>query len=191
MKACEAVHILRMIQDECEKQHMDGEAEALQMGIQALSAQPDHSGDVNGKVDPIDRQAAIDALVTPRVHDVYDSYWDGRNKQYQKDIDAINALPSVQPEWIPVKTRPMTDEERDYWIKHYDYDLEYQDAVMFDCKMPEDNQPVWVQSRCGYVYEDVCENDDGMIGLEENGDWNDIVAWMPKYVPEPWRGEEE
>ena len=48
--------------------------------------------------DLISRQAAIDALVTPRVHDVYDSYWDGRNTQYQEDIDAINALPSVQPE---------------------------------------------------------------------------------------------
>lgn len=41
MKACEAVHILKMIQGECGKQHMDSEAEALQMGIQALSAQPE------------------------------------------------------------------------------------------------------------------------------------------------------
>lgn len=32
---------------------------ALKMGIEALSAQPDHSGDVNGKVDLIDRRAAI------------------------------------------------------------------------------------------------------------------------------------
>ena len=71
---------------------------ALKMGIEALSAQIDHSGDVNGKVDLIDRQTAIDALVTPRVLDVYDSYWNGRNKQYQEDIDAINALPSAQPD---------------------------------------------------------------------------------------------
>ena len=59
-------------------------------------------------MDLIDRQAAIDALVTPRVHDVYDSYWNGRNKQHQEDIDAINALPSAQPErkkgkWIFIR----------------------------------------------------------------------------------------
>lgn len=46
----------------------------------------------------ISLHAAIDALVTPRVHDVYDSYWNGRNKQYQEDINAINALPSAQPD---------------------------------------------------------------------------------------------
>lgn len=102
-------------------------------------------------------------------------------------------LPSAQPEphWIPIKTRPMTDEERDYWSDHFGYDIGYENDNMFDCKMPEDQQPVWVQSNCGYVYEDVCENDDGMLGLEGNGDWSDIVAWMPKYVPEPWRGEND
>lgn len=46
----------------------------------------------------ISLHAAIDALVTPKVHDVYDSYWNGRNKQYQEDINAINALPSAQPD---------------------------------------------------------------------------------------------
>lgn len=112
-----------------------------------------------------------------------------RGDAYARAYTAIDKIPTAQ-QWIPIKTRPMTDEERDYWSKHYGYDVEYEDAVMFDCKMPEDNQPVWVQSQCGYVYEDVCENDDGMIGLEGNGDWNDTVAWMPKYVPEPWKGEQ-
>ena len=85
-----------------------------------------------------------------------------------------------QLEWIPIKTRPMTDEERDYWSARYGYDVEYEDAVMFDCEMPKDKQEIWVQSKNGFIFEDVCENDDGMIGLEEYGDWVDIVAWMPK-----------
>lgn len=59
MKACEAVHILRMIQDECEKQHMDGEAEALQMAIRTFSWTHENGQD-SKKVDLIDRQAALD-----------------------------------------------------------------------------------------------------------------------------------
>lgn len=104
---------------------------------------------------------------------------------------AIEALEQPEQRWIPIKTRPMTDEERDYWSDQYGYDVDDEYAVMFDCKMPKDNQAIWLQSKCGYVFEDVCENDDGMIGLEENGDWDDIVAWMPKYIPEPWIGEED
>ena len=102
---------------------------------------------------------------------------------------AIEALEQPEQRWIPIKTRPMTDEERDYWSGQYGYDVEDEYAVMFDCEMPKDKQAIWVQSKCGYVFEDVCENDDGMIGLEGNGDWDDIVAWMPKYIPEPWIGE--
>lgn len=123
-----------------------------------------------------------DVNLTDGAKQLKDAMWAGYRK------GKADAQPEQQ--WIPIKTRPMTDEERDYWSEHYGYDIEYEDAVMFDCKMPEDKQPVWVQSKCGYIYEDVCENDDGMIGMEGNGDWNDIVAWMPKYVPEPWKGEE-
>ena len=37
MKALEAVHILRMIKEQCEKEHMDSEAEACNMAIQVLN----------------------------------------------------------------------------------------------------------------------------------------------------------
>lgn len=53
--------------------------------------------------DCISRQAAIDALVKPKVIDVYDHYWDGRNTQYKNDVDAIADLPSAQPEIIRCK----------------------------------------------------------------------------------------
>lgn len=95
----------------------------------------------------------------------------------------------AEPKWIPIKTRPMTDEERDYWSDQYGYDIEHEQAVMFDCEMPKDQQAIWIQSKCGFVFEDICQNDDGMIGLEGNGDWDDIVAWMPKYIPEPYKAE--
>ena len=37
MKACEAVHILGMIQQECEKEHMESEAEACELATKVLN----------------------------------------------------------------------------------------------------------------------------------------------------------
>ena len=71
---------------------------ALRMGIEALSAQPDHSGDVNGKVDLIDRQAAIDALMP-----IYKSA-SLRNRNVFgtaiKCMATIEELPSAQPKEV-------------------------------------------------------------------------------------------
>lgn len=113
--------------------------------------------------------------------------------QNMNDIDrqTIFNLPVAQLEqrWVPLKTRPMTEEERQYYSEMYGYDVEYEEAVMFDCKMPEDGQEIWVCSKCGNVWQDICVVDEG-IGLEGNGDWLDIVAWMPFEKPEPWKGED-
>ena len=97
-------------------------------------------------------------------------------------------LPSAQPEqrWIPIKVRPMDAEERKEWSERIGYDLEYENAVMFDCPMPDDGQEVWVCSKHGNVWQDTCQIDEGMY-LEGNGDWIDIVAWMPFNKPEPYR----
>ena len=103
---------------------------------------------------------------------------------------ALEAL-GKEPKWTPVKFRPMDEEEKQYWEEHYGYTFgEDFDGIMFDCPMPEDGQEVWVCSKCGNVWQDVCEVDEG-IGLEENGDWDDIVAWMPFNRPEPYKGEED
>lgn len=106
-------------------------------------------------------------------------------------IDMLEDLPPVQPEprWIPVKTRPMTEEERWNFEEHTGIQLDDEDAVFFDCKMPEDGQRIWISTIHGNVFEDFCENDGDFLGLEGNGDWLDVTAWMPMFVPEPWRGE--
>ena len=98
----------------------------------------------------------------------------------------IQQLPSAQ-QWIPVKTRPMTQEEREYYETVWGVVLDDEEAVLFDCPMPEDKQTIWVTTKNGYLFQDTCENDDGYIGLEGNGDWYDIVAWMPVLVPEPYK----
>ena len=159
--------------------------------------------------DLISRQAAIDELWKA----LYE-YEDKTEQQFQdsdeldigdwivhrifvqnmSDIDrqVIRSLPSAQPEqrWIPVKTRPMTEGEWQYWEEHTGVELEAEDAVFFDCQMPDDGQEIWVCYKGGTVSEDVCESDD-FCGLEGNGDWSDIVAWMPRIKPDPWKGKEE
>lgn len=102
--------------------------------------------------------------------------------------EMVDGIPDA-PQWIPVKFRPMDEEEKQYWEEHYGYKFgEDFDCKMFDCPMPEDGQEVWVCSKCGNVWQDTCVVDEG-IGLEENGDWYDIVAWMPFNRPEPYKGE--
>lgn len=89
-------------------------------------------------------------------------------------------------DWIPVKMRPMNEKERAEWSEKLGYDIEYEDAVIFDCPMPEDGQEILVSYR-KWMSMDKCEIDDGCYGLEGNGDWEDVIAWMP--LPEPWRKE--
>ena len=87
-------------------------------------------------------------------------------------------------EWVPIKLRPMTEEEKEAWAEYGDYFDE-----IFDCPMPADGQLIWVTSKCGNLWQDTCEDDGGLLSLEENGDWYDIVAWMPVYKPEPYKEE--
>ena len=99
-------------------------------------------------------------------------------------LDAILQTPTadvrevMNSAWIPVTTRPMDSEEREYWSDHFGYPLDDEDAVIFNCKMPEDGQEILV-SYSTFVSMDTCEIDGGCYGLEENGDWEGITAWMP------------
>ena len=94
--------------------------------------------------------------------------------------------PTVEPKWIPIKYRPMDEEEKQYWSEYMGADDEME---MFDCPMPEDGQEILVTFKSGYVNMDICEIDGGLYGLEGNGDWDGIIAWMP--LPEPYSEVEE
>ena len=106
---------------------------------------------------------------------------------------AIKALEcGTQGEWIPIKYRPLTEKERIAFAEHYG--IEYCDTSeekAFDCPMPEDKQEILISTSWGVV-EDYAENDvdgEGFIcyGLEINGDWDCVEAWMPK--PKPYTKE--
>lgn len=82
-------------------------------------------------------------------------------------------------EWHEVTTRPLDDEEKEYYAE-MDMELEF----IFDCEMPEDGQEILICTKWG-VDKDICSNDaDYGIGLEGRGDWDGVYAWaeMPTYA---------
>ena len=128
--------------------------------------------------DLIDRQTAYKVLT--------EYYHHKHLSQHIALKEALDKVPSVeQQRWNPVKTRPMDEEERAYWSDQLGYDFEYEDAVMFDCKMPDDGDEILV-SYGKWVNMDKCEIDGGLYCLEGNGDWDGVTAWM--LLPEPYKG---
>jgi hypothetical protein len=118
------------------------------------------------------------------------------HRAFALGVESVTIDKREQGEWIPVTYRPLTEKERITFAEHYG--VEYCDTLdekAFDCPMPEDGQEILISTSWGVV-EDVADNDidgEGFIcrGLEINGDWDGVDAWMPK--PEPYRkaGEEE
>lgn len=102
--------------------------------------------------------------------------------------EIIDSAPSP---WIPVTYRPMTeDEEKELCEKLgiKEGSLEDWEKRVFTCHLPDDGQEI-LTSFGKYVQEDICSWDEYGCGLENNGDWDGIDAWMPK--PEPYKKEGE
>ena len=100
-------------------------------------------------------------------------------------LDGIKALPSVQPkaksEWIPIKTRPLTEEEKAEMGTEYPY--------MYDCLLPDDGEEVEVTTYSGDVAMDIfCRDPEGCY-FENYCDDGDVLAWRHK--PEPYKAESE
>lgn len=100
---------------------------------------------------------------------------------------------SLDSQWIPITYRPMTEEEEKKFCEELgikEGSLEDCEKRVFDCRLPDDGQEI-LTSFGKYVQEDICSWDEYGCGLENNGDWDGIDAWMPK--PEPYKkgGEEE
>ena len=89
--------------------------------------------------------------------------------------------------WIPIKTRPLTDKEKEEYA-----DLGYSEdsiSFMYDCPLPDDGQEVLVTTRYDEVRTDTFYRDDGCY-FETYCDEDDVKAWMP--LPEPYKeGESE
>ena len=99
------------------------------------------------------------------------------------------AIKALDSQWIPITYRPLTVDERIAFADHYGIKYSDTDEKAFDCPMPEDKQSILISTSWGVV-EDYADNDidgEGFIcyGLEINGDWDGVDAWMPK--PEPYK----
>jgi hypothetical protein len=141
--------------------------------------------------DAISRQAAIDLVSTMYLgNDSNSSYrvdgdtGDTLVGKFQV-MDGLSDLPSVTPQpktgWIPMTTRPMTEQEREHYREWFDVD----EGMIFDCELPEDGQEVLV-SYGGYVCVDTFCRDDGCYF--EGVDIDGVEAWMP--LPAPFKPQE-
>ena len=134
--------------------------------------------------DIISRQSAIEAIEAE-----LDEAWTESEANYNRGMETarsiVAALPSAEAveDWIPVKYREITEDER----KENGYPKDW--VYFLDCEMPSDDQEILVQARNGTIRWDVCYEDDG-YSLDSGWDWkDDIVAWMP--LPEPYREDGE
>ena len=82
--------------------------------------------------------------------------------------------------WIPVKTRPMTEEEKEYYSEY----LFEGNGLIYKCPLPEDGQEVLVTSKYGSVDKTTFYTDCGNY-FENYEDYDEVIAWQP--LPEPFK----
>ena len=129
-------------------------------------------------VDCIDRKATLDTIIK-RLGIKNESYLLPAERTIYQQIKEMPSVTPQEPKWIPVKFRPLTDEEQD---EYPDY------CYMADCPMPDDGEEILVCTAHGGVEKDECGFEDGFY-LDSGYDWQtDIVAWMP--LPTPYEPQE-
>ena len=87
--------------------------------------------------------------------------------------------------WIPITSIPMTEEEKEHYKTHPEYQDDYR---IFNCKLPDDGQEVLI-SVYGGVEVDTFVQDANDGCYFEGRDIYDVDAWMP--LPLPYKQEVE
>lgn len=90
-------------------------------------------------------------------------------------------------EWIPVKTRPKTEEEKEAYPNC---------ECMFDCILPKDGEDILISLKFigwnGNTYYDVDKDtalyDEEGCYLDSGHSWENVTAWMP--LPEPYNDKD-
>lgn len=83
--------------------------------------------------------------------------------------------------WIPIKTRPLTEEEKAEMGTESDY--------MYDCPLPDDGEEVEITTHLGDVTMDIFCRESGGCYFENYCDEGEVLAWRHK--PEPYKAESE
>jgi hypothetical protein len=112
---------------------------------------------------------------------ISETYKKGRLSWGANEIfkDIIGECDSVENkgEWIPITTRPMTEEEKTCYQNEYG-------GKILNCPLPDNGQEVLISFN-GNVYIDTFWNDD--CNYFEDFDINEVDAWQP--LPEPYKAE--
>ena len=100
-----------------------------------------------------------------------------------EDNEAIDYVIKVleSTSWIPIKTRPMTEEEKE--------EIGHEYAFMYDCSLPDDGQDVLITDCYGNVEVDTFYRDYEGFYFETNCDDGEVIAWMP--LPSSYKAESE
>ena len=136
--------------------------------------------------DLISRQAAIDAIngYCTSAPEYMQNWADKLIEAVKGDIaEIISKLPSAQ-EWIPITSRPMTEDERKEWSEMLDFNISDDEEAIIYCNLPDDGQSVLIFKEYSKTIDidTFCDDDDGCY-FEDNGDMDGITHWMP--LPEP------
>lgn len=122
-----------------------------------------------------------------------EEYWDDdgyghETKQYDDTMLALDMAIHVleQTRWIPIKIRPLTEEEKEHYISigWSEDSLEF----IYNRPLPDDGQEVLITDSMGNVELDTFYSDDGCY-FENNCDADEVIAWMP--LPNPYEESEE
>jgi hypothetical protein len=114
-----------------------------------------------------------------------ETYKEPRNDMDKTTIDACKGAIELldQTRWIPITSRPMTEEEKELYKIHPDYQ---DDCRIFNCKLPDDGQEVLI-SVYGVVEIDTFVRDANDGCYFESRNIDEVDAWMP--LPPVWKGE--
>ena len=82
--------------------------------------------------------------------------------------------------WIAIKTRPMTEEEKEYYSEY----LSEGNGMIYECPLPDDGQEVLITSKYGSVDKTTFCTDCGNY-FENYEDYDEVIAWRP--LPEPFK----
>lgn len=82
-------------------------------------------------------------------------------------------------EWIEIKTRPLTEEEKAEYAQEYECYSTEEPAFIYDCELPDVEQEVLITTRGGYVEKTLFCNDEYGSYFEQYEDEDNVVAWMP------------
>ena len=114
-------------------------------------------------------------LIKPNIEDVAEF------NAYKKCIEIVKEVAEeYNGGWIPVKTRPMTEEEKEYYSEY----LFEGNGLIYECPLPDDGQEVLITSKYGSVDKTTFYTDCGNY-FENYEDYDEVMAWMP--IPEPFK----